>query len=43
MLLLDDYGVFPGETLAVDEYFKGRKEKVRKLPFAMTPCHVVKE
>ncbi len=43
ILLLDDYGVFPGETLAVDEYFKGRKEKVRKLPFAMTPCHVVKE
>jgi hypothetical protein len=43
VLLLDDYGVFPGETQAVDEYFKGRGVKIRKLPFAMTPCHIVKE
>lgn len=43
VLLLDDYGSFPGETTAVDEYFKDKGIKIRKLPFCMTPCYVVKE
>ena len=43
ILLLDDYGSFPGETTAVDEYFKDKGIKIRKLPFCMTPCYVVKE
>jgi len=43
VLILDDYGTFPGETLAVDEYFKGRTVKIRKFPFAMTPCYLLKE
>ena len=42
VLILDDYGVFPGETKAVDEYFRGRDVKIRKFPFCMTPCYVVK-
>ena len=42
-LILDDYGVFPGETKAVDEYFKDKNLKIRKFPFCMTPCYVVKE
>ncbi|MBU0459988.1 MAG: TylF/MycF family methyltransferase [Nanoarchaeota archaeon] len=43
ILILDDYGVFPGETKAVDEYFKDIKVKIHKLPFCMTPCYIVKE
>jgi hypothetical protein len=43
VLILDDYGVFPGETRAVDEYFRDRKVQIRKFPFCMTPCFIVKE
>lgn len=42
VLILDDYNAFPGETKAVDDYFKG-KLRIRKFGFAMTPCYVVKE
>ncbi len=41
ILLLDDYGVFPGETQAVDEYFHGLVE-IRRLPFNATPAYVKK-
>ncbi|MCX5666804.1 MAG: class I SAM-dependent methyltransferase [Candidatus Omnitrophica bacterium] len=30
ILVLDDYGVWPGETKAVDEYFKDKKNKICK-------------
>lgn len=43
MLLLDDYGIFPGETRAVDEYFKNMDVKIRKLLFCMIPCYIVKQ
>lgn len=43
ILILDDYGVFPGETKAIDDYFKGIKVKIRKFPFCVTPCYIVKE
>ncbi len=43
IVLLDDYGFFPGETTAVDEYFKNKKFAIRKLPFCMTPSYIVKE
>ncbi|MEC4880707.1 MAG: TylF/MycF/NovP-related O-methyltransferase [Scytonema sp. PMC 1070.18] len=42
ILILDDYGVFPGETQAVDEYFKKQNVEIKKFPFCMTPCYVVK-
>jgi hypothetical protein len=42
LLVLDDYGTFPGETDAVDEYFEGTSVKIEKLPFAMTPCFIRK-
>ncbi len=43
VLLLDDYGVFPGETEAVNEYFAQDKEvRINKFPFSMTPCYIVK-
>lgn len=43
ILILDDYGTFPGETKAVDEYFKNRNVTIRKFPFSMTPCYIIKE
>lgn len=42
VMLLDDYGVFEGETRAVDCYFKGAA-RIRREPFAYSPCYVVKE
>jgi hypothetical protein len=43
VLILDDYGVFPGETKAADDYFRGQRVAIRKFPFCMTPCYLVKE
>lgn len=43
ILILDDYGVFPGETKAVDDYFQDRPVKIRKFPFCMTPSYIIKE
>jgi hypothetical protein len=43
VLILDDYGVFPGETAAVDEYFGDRRPEIRRFPFAATPCFIVKD
>lgn len=42
VLILDDYGTFPGETQAVDEYFRGEGVEIRKFPFCMTPCYLIK-
>jgi Macrocin-O-methyltransferase (TylF) len=43
ILLLDDYGSFPGETQAVDDYFQGKRIKIRKFPFCVTPSYIIKE
>jgi len=43
VLILDDYGTFPGETRAVDDYFKGTNIRIKKFPFAMTPSYIIKE
>lgn len=42
ILLIDDYGVFPGETSAVDEYFKDKDVIIRKFTFSHTPCYIIK-
>jgi hypothetical protein len=42
VLVLDDYGVFPGETSAVEGYFKENNLEIKKFPFCMTPCYVKK-
>lgn len=42
ILMLDDYGVFPGETKAVDEYFKDKNVEIKKLALNKTPCYIVK-
>ena len=42
ILMLDDYGVWDGETMAVDEYFASKKIKIRKHMFSPTPSYVIK-
>ena len=42
LLVLDDYGTFPGETDAVDEYFADTRVKIEKLPLATTPAFIRK-
>ncbi len=43
VVILDDYGIFPGATKAVDEYLAGRDEVVQKLPFAFAPAYFIKQ
>jgi hypothetical protein len=43
ILILDDYGIFPGATKAVDDYFVGRPELVAKLPYSYAPCFIIKK
>lgn len=43
VLILDDYGTFPGETKAVDKYFKDKDVKILKYSFAMTPSYIIKK
>ena len=40
--MLDDYGIWDGETLATDEYFAGKKIKIRKFSLSQTPSYVIK-
>lgn len=42
IIMFDDYGVFAGETKAVDDYFKKSKIKIKKIPFSKTPSYIVK-
>ncbi|HWZ22355.1 MAG TPA: TylF/MycF/NovP-related O-methyltransferase [Cytophagaceae bacterium] len=42
ILIVDDYGTFPGETKAVDDYFKNKNVEIKKFPFAMTPAYIIK-
>lgn len=42
IVLLDDYGVFPGETKAVEEYFSSQNVQIKKLPYSMTPSYIIK-
>jgi len=43
ILLLDDYGFWPGETEAVDEYFKNKNVKINKSSFSNTPSYIIKK
>ena len=42
ILMLDDYGIWDGETTAVNEYFTGKKIKIRKFSFSQTPSYIIK-
>ena len=43
ILIIDDYGVFPGETKAVDDFFKDKEVTIKKFPWASSPCYVIKQ
>ena len=43
VLILDDYRVFPGETKAVDNYFRGKNVRIQKFPFTETPRFIIKK
>ncbi|GAA0724289.1 hypothetical protein GCM10008905_17960 [Clostridium malenominatum] len=42
VLVIDDYGVFPGETKAVDDYFRGKDITIEKLGLNATPSFIIK-
>jgi len=44
LIVLDDYGVFPGETKAVDDFFHGKSVPINKFPFSQSsPSYIIKE
>lgn len=43
ILILDDYIVFPGETKAVDDFFKDKKVVIKRFPYTETPHYIIKE
>lgn len=42
LIILDDYGTVAGETLAVDEFFKDKGQKIGKLPISHIPAYIRK-
>ena len=43
ILVVDNYGVFPGETKAVDDFMARTGLIIKKFPFSYTPCFLIKE
>jgi hypothetical protein len=43
ILLLDDYGKFPGETRAVDDYFIGQDIEIKHFTYVKSPHYIVKK
>jgi hypothetical protein len=43
IIALDDFGLWPGETEAVEEFFSNKPIKLQKLPFAKSPVFLIKE
>jgi len=42
IIILDDYGRFPGETKAIDDYLENKNIKIHKFPYSRTPCYIIK-
>ncbi|MBD2703681.1 class I SAM-dependent methyltransferase [Spirosoma sp. BT702] len=44
VIMLDDYAnVFPGANAAVEEFFKDKSVEIKRFPYAVTPCYLVKK
>ncbi|GAB3712564.1 hypothetical protein GCM10027592_51110 [Spirosoma flavus] len=44
VIMLDDYAnVFPGANAAVEEFFSGKSVAIKRFPYAVTPCYLVKK
>jgi len=43
IIILDDYNVFPGETKAVNEFFKNQKINIQKFKNRKTPYYIIKK
>lgn len=43
VIIFDDYGKFPGETTAVDEYFSDGDIEIKRLPFGQEPPYAIKK
>ncbi|EAJ3421897.1 dTDP-6-deoxy-L-hexose 3-O-methyltransferase, partial [Campylobacter coli] len=42
IVIFDDYSFFPGETKAVDDFFRNKDIKLEKLPFLHKPTFIIK-
>lgn len=42
IIMFDDYGTFPGETKAVDEFFQNKNIIIKKLPISHIPSYIIK-
>ena len=42
VILLDNYTASHGDTKSVDDFFKDKDVMLRKFPFALRPCYVIK-
>ncbi len=43
IIILDDYNVFPGETKAINQFFKNKKIKIQTFGFRKTPAYIIKK
>ena len=43
VLILDDYGIFPGATKAIDDLFKNKEESPLKLAYSHAPVYIIKK
>ena len=43
ILILDDYGIFPGATKAIDDFFEDKVETPLKFPFSHAPSYIIKD
>ncbi len=44
VILLDDYAnVFPGANKSVDDYFSDKEVEIKRFPYALTPCYLIKK
>ncbi len=43
IIMFDDYGTFPGETKAIDDFFKDRDVIINKLSICDIPSYIIKK